>query len=259
MWPLLHCMQREHLLDLLKGVTFLQTQLPYYCVCQKRYFSSVSSFIFLFSTGTLPRLRQLPSLPENIARSWQSYQLSTDSHLPSPHPSPQPPLTTHLPSIADFNSPLQGWQDLPPARLETPTQLPPPEHPDGSSAQESCRRGNRCSLILETVARWRFPPRNWVIKKLRRRGSGLPTRSAKFTCVLSGNLYTRAALRAPEGFCQALWDAAPGKWTKVVTPRPPPTHRLRANGQSLAPSPRPVLTFLIWAAMSFSMLYFSKA
>uniref|UniRef100_A0A9L0TGR5 Uncharacterized protein n=1 Tax=Equus caballus TaxID=9796 RepID=A0A9L0TGR5_HORSE len=126
---------------------------------------------------------------------------------------------------------------------------PPPEHPDGSSAQESCRRGNRCSPILETVARWRFPPQTWVIKQLRapRVWSAQEERKIHLRPFWKP-LPPGAASRAPKDLRQALWGRRMGE--KELSCNSP---RLRANG------PRPVLTFLIWAAMSFSMLYFSSA
>lgn len=128
----------------------------------------LKSFIFPFSTGTLPGLRLPASFPsrKHSWRSWQSCQLSTDCHLPSPHLWSQPPL--------------------PPTFSQLPTELPngrlarSPSCPAGNThaapRSGTCRwilragimkKGEpRCSMILETVARWRFPPRIWIIKKL---------------------------------------------------------------------------------------------
>lgn len=244
-------MQRERLLDLLRGITFSQARRTHCCVAQKRHLYSILSL-----SSSHSQLEpshglgcQLPSLPEHTARrSWQSCQLSTECHLPSPHPSPQPPPPPTFPQL-QTKIPTGRLARYPSGPAGNTHAAPPPEHPDGSSAQESCRRGNRCSPILETVARWRFPPQTWVIKQLRapRVWSAQEERKIHLRPFWKP-LPPGAASRAPKDLRQALWGRRMGE--KELSCNSP---RLRANG------PRPVLTFLIWAAMSFSMLYFSSA
>lgn len=135
------------------------------------FFYSISSLTFLFPTGTLSQLRLPVSFPSRNQswRRWQfCQQLSTARPLPSAHPSPPTTTPTHfhlptqLPTGRLARSP-SGW-------LGTPTQLPLPSTQMDLPRRNRAEGGTRCSLVLETVARRRFPPRSWVIKKLEASG-----------------------------------------------------------------------------------------
>lgn len=174
----------------LKTLSFSRS--TYCCVCQKRY-----SFLFHVSlSSSRSPLQpshgfsfQFPSSKHSL-RTWQSCQLSTNCHLPSLHPRPQPPLPPTFPELS-ANSRLGGWQDLLLARLETPTQFPPTPL---RNTQMDPRRRNptvggtaHCSLILETVARWRFPPRS----------RGFKEKKKKKTCGVEGLVFPRGTLLRP--------------------------------------------------------------